>query len=180
MGAALTYTVLEFEEGDDVDLNAVLPATLKFKVKDVDPNDPDEDLSMVDAYDDEYPLEEVELAVADHVQRIIKPNFQAAWDELDELDENKGTYELGDIKTLEDAVKKLQQYLGLYPQEKTDKIPEGQGSHTLLLAGVFRGGMDVMAKARLVLSKDGVTMEMSVRSTDENAIQFMVSTIAPE
>merc|ERR1712178_3526 len=112
--AALTYTVLEFSDGvpDEIDLNAVLPATLKFKVKDVDPNDPDEDTDEIEAYDDEYALEEVELAVADHVQRIIKPNFQAAWDELDEIEESKGTYQLGDISTLEDAVKKLQQYLG--------------------------------------------------------------------
>merc|ERR1712036_198532 len=116
----------------------------------------------------------VELAVADHVQRIIKPNFQVAWDELDEAEEIQDTYVLSTIPTLEQAVKDLQKFLGLYAQEKTDKIPEGQGSHTLLLAGVFRGGHDIMAKARLVLSKDGVTMEMTVRSNDEGAIMFMV------
>merc|ERR1711912_199461 len=149
------------------DLNAVLPATLKFKVKDVDPNDPDEDTDEIEAYDDEYALEEVELAVADHVQRIIKPNFQVAWDDMDEAEEGKDTYVLSTIPTLEQAVKDLQKFLGLYAQEKTDRIPEGQGSHTLLLAGVFRGGHDVLAKARLVLSKDGVALELTVRSEDE-------------
>ena len=82
--AAITYTVLEFADGgpDEIDLNAVLPATLKFKVKDVDPNDPDEDTDEIESYEDEYALEDVELAVADHVQRIIKPNFQASWDQM--------------------------------------------------------------------------------------------------
>merc|ERR1711976_242110 len=178
--AALTYTVLEFADGgpDEIDLNAVLPACLKFKVKDVDPNDPDEDTDEIEAYDDEYALEEVELAVADHVQRIIKPNFQVAWDDMDEAEEVKDTYVLSTIPTLEQAVKDLQKFLGLYAQEKTDKIPEGQGSHSLLLAGVFRGGIDIMAKARLVLTKDGVTMELTVRSTDIEAAQFIASAVA--
>jgi coatomer protein complex subunit gamma len=178
--AAITYTVLEFAEGgpDEIDLNAVLPATLKFKVKDVDPNDPDEDTDEIEAYEDEYALEDVELAVADHVQRIIKPNFQASWDQMDDAEEVKDTYQLSTIPTLEQAVKDLQKFLGLYAQEKTDKIPEGQGSHTLLLAGVFRGGIDIMAKSRLVLTKEGVTMELTVRSTDIEAAQFIASAVA--
>jgi len=178
--AAITYTVLEFAEGgpDEIDLNAVLPATLKFKVKDVDPNDPDEDTDEIEAYEDEYALEDVELAVADHVQRIIKPNFQVSWDQMDDAEEVKDTYQLSTIPTLEQAVKDLQKFLGLYAQEKTDKIPEGQGSHTLLLAGVFRGGIDIMAKSRLVLTKEGVTMELTVRSTDIEAAQFIASAVA--
>ena len=57
-------------------------ATLRFVVKDCDPATglPDTD----EGYEDEYLLEEVELAVADHVQRVLKANFAAAWDEIGE------------------------------------------------------------------------------------------------
>jgi len=176
---ALAYTVLSFDDEDeDIELNGVLAANLKFEVKDIDPNDPDEDTDEIEGYKDEYALEDVELEVADHVQQIIKPNFQISWDELDAAAVEKSEqFVLSTMNTLEQAVKDLQKFLGLYAQEKTDKIPEGQGSHTLLLAGVFRGGHDVLAKARLVLSKDGVTMELTVRSMDDRTCDFIISAV---
>ena len=55
-------------------------ATLKFVVKDCDPTtgEPDSD----EGYPDEYVLEDLELAIADYVQRSMKANFGAAWEEL--------------------------------------------------------------------------------------------------
>jgi len=39
--------------------------------------------------------------------------------------------------------------------------------HTLYLAGVFRGGHDVLVRCKLAVTADsGVTMQMTVRSTD--------------
>ena len=51
-------------------------------MKDCDPATglPDTD----EGYEDEYLLEEVELSVADHVQRVLKANFGAAWEEIGE------------------------------------------------------------------------------------------------
>lgn len=178
---ALAYTVLQFDHTlgcEELDLNGVLSCTLKFTVKDIDPQNPDEDTDDIEGFDDEYALEEVELAVADHVQKVWKANFDVAWDELNEAVEVQDTFVLSTIPTLEQAVTDLQKFLGLYAQEKTEKIPEGQGSHLLLLAGVFRGGHDILARAKLVLSKDGVTMELTVRSPDEDAAQFIASAVA--
>ena len=55
-------------------------AVLKFVVKDCDPTtgEPDSD----DGYPDEYVLEDLEMAIADYVQRTMKANFGAAWEEL--------------------------------------------------------------------------------------------------
>jgi len=178
---ALAYTILQFDHTlgcEELDLNGVLSCTLKFSVKDIDPQNPDEDTDEIEGFDDEYALEEVELAVADHVQKVWKANFDVAWQELNEAVEVQDTFVLSTIPTLEQAVTDLQKFLGLYAQEKTEKIPEGQGSHMLLLAGVFRGGHDILAKAKLVLSKDGVTMELTVRSPDEDAAQFIASAVA--
>ena len=42
------------------------------------------------------------------------------------------------------------------------KVPEGKSSHALLLSGVFRGGHEVLVRAKLALS-DGVAMQLTVR-----------------
>lgn len=73
--------------------------------------------------------------MADFMQRTMKTNFAAAWEELGPANELEDTFSLSTIKTLEDAVKQVSQFLGLQPCERSDKVPEGKNSHTLLLAG---------------------------------------------
>lgn len=59
-------------------------------------------------------LEDMELTVADYVQRTMKANFGLAWEELGATNELEDTYQLSTMKTLEDAVKQVSQYLGLF------------------------------------------------------------------
>ena len=60
--------------------------------------------------------------------------------------------------------------------DRSDKVPEGKSSHTLYLAGVYRGGHDVLARAKLVL-RDCVTMQLTVRSTNADAAQVITSAV---
>ena len=48
-----------------------------------------------------FQLEDVEVTVADHVVKVIKPNFAASWEEVGEENELEDTYALGTMKTLE-------------------------------------------------------------------------------
>ena len=64
-----------------------------------------------------------------------------------------------------EAVTNIIGFLGMQPCERSDKVTEGKSSHTLCLAGVFRGGHDALVRAKLVL-QDTVTMQITVRSTD--------------
>ena len=75
---------------------------MKYKVKDCDPitGAVEED---EDGYDDEYPLEEFEIAVADYMQRINKTNFQSTWDDLSADKEFLETYSLSAFSNLEEA-----------------------------------------------------------------------------
>ena len=41
---------------------------------------------------------------------------------------------------------------------------------------VFRGGYDVLVRARLALA-DGVTMQVTVRSTDENVVDVILASV---
>ena len=81
------------------------------------------------------------------------------------------------MKTLDEAVKNIVLFLGLQPCERSDKVPEGKSSHTLLLSGVFRGGVEVLVKAKLALS-DGVAMQLMVRSEDPEIAELMTTAIA--
>ena len=76
-----------------------------------------------------------------------------------------------------EAVKNIIQYLGMQPCERSDKITEGKSSHTLFLAGVFRGGHDALVRAKLAMADSGVTMQLTVRSTDPSVSLVLVSAI---
>lgn len=95
---------------------------------------------LLPRYPDEYVLEDLELSVADFVQRAMKSNFPAAWEELGAENELEDTYALGEMKTLEEAVKNIVAFLGMQPCERSDKVPEGKSSHTLVLAGEYSAG----------------------------------------
>jgi len=56
-------------------------------------------------------------------------------------------------------------------------VGEGKSSHTLLLSGLFRGGVEVLVRAKLALS-DGVAMQLTVRSQDPQVSELMTTAVA--
>ena len=82
------------------------------------------------------------------------------------------------MKTLEEAVKQIIKFLGLQPCERSDRVPEGKSSHALFLSGLFRGGIEVLVRAKLALSSDGgVTMQLTVRSHDSDVSELITTTV---
>ena len=130
-------------------------------------------------YPDEYVLEDVDLLVADYMQRIMKPNFMTAWDEMNPDCEVEETYSLSNFKTIEEAIKSIVTFMGMQACDRSDKVPEGKSSHTVYLAGIFRGFDEVLVRAKLALSTntDGVTMKLTVRSQNTEVAQFIASAI---
>ncbi|VDD86241.1 unnamed protein product [Enterobius vermicularis] len=170
-----TYTLLQMRDPEVV--TGSFSATLKFKVKDVDPatGQPESD----ECYDDTFVLEEVEISVADHVQQIHRANFGASWEQYSEHEIDE-TFALSSVHTLQDAVRELIKCVGMGPCERTDRVQEGKSSHLLLLAGVFRGGHEVLAKVRLALdpADQSVTMNIIVRSDDSSLCGIIAGAIA--
>lgn len=150
--------------------------TLKYLVKDCDPNsgEPDDD----EGYEDEYVIEDLDILLSDHIQKILKVNFSAAWEEVTAKNELEDTYAFN-LKTLDDAVKNIVHFLGMQPCERSDKVPENKSSHVLFLSGVYRGGHTVLIRAKLAISSEteGVTMNIAVRSTDPNVSEVIASAI---
>lgn len=169
------FSILQFP--DDVASSAgVFGVTLKFIVKDCDPNTgiPDSD----DGYSDEYILEDLEVTVNDQIQRVKKVNFNSAWENSNSEGyvEVEDTYALTTVPTLQEAVKNIIQFLGLMPAEGSERVADGASVHTLLCAGYFRGGFDILVRSRLALS-DGVTMQLTTRSPSPDVAELITSAI---
>ncbi|XP_054160589.1 coatomer subunit gamma-2-like [Oppia nitens] len=173
-----TYVCLVIQTDDISQFsNSFTNVTLKYIVKDCDPNTGQ--VLDDDGYADEYVLEDVDLLVADYMQRIMKPNFMSAWDEMSTETEVEETYALSNFKTLEEAIKNIVSFMGMHACDRSDKVPEGKSAHTIYLSGIFRGIDEVLVRAKLALSAntEGVTMKLTVRSQNEEVAQFIASAI---
>ncbi|RZF43391.1 hypothetical protein LSTR_LSTR001652 [Laodelphax striatellus] len=171
--SASTYIILRFPD----QLSATIGnfgATLKFVVKDCDQTTglPDTE----EGYDDEYMLEDVEVSLSDQIQKVSKANFGAAWEEAAGYCEMEDMYSLASMSSLEEAVANVTAFLGMQPAERSDKVPQGKSAHTLFLSGFFRGGQQVLVRAKLALA-DAVTMQLTVRSTDQRVAELITSTV---
>ncbi|NXK88158.1 COPG2 protein, partial [Formicarius rufipectus] len=169
----MCYTLVRIPQDDPTAVACTFSCTMRFTVRDCDPNTgvPEED-----GYEDEYVLEDLEVTVSDHIQKVLKPNFAAAWEEVGDDFEKEETFALSSTKTLDEAVNNIIKFLGMQPCERSDKVPENKNSHTLYLAGVYRGGCDVLVRSRLALG-DGVTMQVTVRSKDETSVDVILASV---
>ncbi|KAH8851483.1 Coatomer subunit gamma-2 [Schistosoma japonicum] len=91
--SGVTYVLIELPENIECH-SATFMNTLRFTVKDVDSDPSDPGLL------DEYQLEDLVLGISDHVQRVSKQNFTAAWQELSPETEVEETYILHMHKTI--------------------------------------------------------------------------------
>eukprot|EP01114_Cavostelium_apophysatum_P024660 TRINITY_DN9725_c0_g1_i2.p1 TRINITY_DN9725_c0_g1~~TRINITY_DN9725_c0_g1_i2.p1 ORF type:complete len:199 (-),score=80.84 TRINITY_DN9725_c0_g1_i2:59-655(-) len=149
--------------------------TLKFVSKEVDPSTGE---AEEPGYDDDYQVEELEVTNSDYVRRTFVPNWQAAWDEVGDEFEVVETFSLSTMKSLQEAVKDIIEFLGMQPCDRTESVPSKKSKHILLLTGEFLGGIPVVARARMKFAEgQGVQMELTVRSKNDDASTSVVSSI---
>lgn len=169
------FSILQFPE-DVASSPGVFGVTLKFIVKDCDPNTgvPDSE----EGYSDEYILEDLDVTISDQIQRVKKINFTSAWENsnAEGFVEVEDTFALTTVPTLQEAVKNIIQFLGMMPAEGSERVVDGASVHTLLCAGFFRGGFDILVRSRLALS-DGVTMQLTTRSSSPDVAELITSAI---
>jgi coatomer protein complex subunit gamma len=75
-----------------------------------------------------------------------------------------------------DAVGQIINFMGMQPCERSDKVDPNKPGHTLLLAGVYRGGHDVLVRARLAHSQ-AVTMKITIRGDDIIACETIAAAV---
>ncbi|KAB5541943.1 hypothetical protein PHYPO_G00085760 [Pangasianodon hypophthalmus] len=114
-------------------------------------------------HDGEYVLEDLEVTVADHIQKVLKPNFGAAWEEVGADFEKEETFALASVRTLEEAVNNIISFLGMQPCERSDKACSGR-----------------LRRAECVAAPrpaDGVTMQVAVREVQANVVDVILASV---
>jgi len=140
---------------------------LRFGVLQVDPKSGEEES---DPFDEEYPLDELELSTSDFMAKVSVLNFRQAWEQLGNANEVLEKFAL-QFKKQKDAVAAVIDFLGMQPCDGTGHIKPSEGGtkpHMLHLSGVFVGGTQVLGRAQVAAQGDasGVLLKIAVRSHD--------------
>lgn len=150
--------------------------TLHFNVIQVDPSSGEDES---DAFEEEYPLEDLEISTADYMAKVAVPDFRKSWEAIGNGNEILEKYALS-FKSLEEAVSAVLKLLGMQPCDGTGTVKASTSNkpHMLHLSGVFIGGISTLARAQLVMQGDsGVVLKIAVRSEDENVPAMVANCI---
>lgn len=163
----------------DVPLSpANFECVLRFGIVQVDPKSGEDES---EPFDEEYPLEELEIATSDFMAKVSVPDFRKSWEEVGNDNEVLEKFAL-QFKKQEDAVGAVIEFLGMQPCDGTGHIKAGDSGkkpHMLHLSGVFVGGRSVLARAQVAATGDasGVLLKIAVRSDDANVSRMVADCI---
>lgn len=146
---------------------------LRFTVVQVDPSTGD---AEGDSFEEEYPLEDLEISTADFMAKVSVPDFRKAWDAVGNDNEVLEKFAL-QFKKLEDAVSAVIDLLGMQPCDGTAAIKPNLGGkpHMLHLSGIFVSGEKVLGRAQIAMQgESGVVLKIAVRS-DNSDVSRMVA-----
>jgi coatomer protein complex subunit gamma len=154
---------------------------LKFNVIEVDPETGEVE-GDEDGFNDNYPLEDLEIVPADFMAKVSLGDFRRAWENMsNDLGENSdGEIEEKfalSIKKIDDAVENTIELLGMQPCEGSDIIKNKQGPHNLYLSGKFVGNISILARCLLQIVDGQMVLRISVRSNNKNVSQMIADCI---
>jgi len=150
---------------------------LRFTVVGVDPATGEEE---GDSYEEEYPLEDLEIATSDFMAKVTVPDFRKAWETMGNENEVLEKFAL-QFKKTEDAVAAVIDFLGMQPCDGTASLKPNAGGkpHMLHMSGVFVGGQQVLARAQIAMQGEngGVVLKIAVRSGEADVSRMVADCI---
>ncbi|KAM5535823.1 hypothetical protein V8D89_010441 [Ganoderma adspersum] len=155
-------------------VQASFQCILKFVSKELDPSTGEPE---AEGYEDEYQLEETELAAADYIIPSYV-TFASEWDRMRGGVSLTETFSLPAMESLKAACKSVTEILNMQPLGGSEE-PQQPTVHTLQLSGlVGGGGGKVLVRCRMTYSKaQGVTLEVGVRSEQQAAADLVIAAI---
>jgi coatomer protein complex subunit gamma len=151
---------------------------LHFCVVQVDPNtgsvEGDED-----GYEDQYPVEPLEVSVSDFMAKVSLGDFRRSWEQMGNEGEVLEKFAL-QYKRLDEAAMGVVDLLSMQPADGTGNVnlADGKRTHTLHLSGVFLGNVSVLVRAGLQLDDTaGVVLKMAIRSANPEISQAVAECI---
>ncbi|KAI9454836.1 coatomer subunit gamma [Russula earlei] len=163
-------------ESPDEYATASFPCLLKFISKEVDPATGEPE---VEGYEDEYQLEEVELAAGGDYIIPSYSNFSSEWDRLRTGASITETFTLSSMESIKAACDSIVEILNMEPLGGSQNAAPGTTVHTLQLSGLLTGGGGkILARCRMTFSKgEGVTLEVGVRGEKQEACHLVIAAI---
>jgi len=163
-------------EAPDEYATASFPCVLKFISKEVDPATGEPE---AEGYEDEYQLEEVELAAGGDYIIPSYLNFSSEWDRLRTGASITETFTLSSMESIKAACDSIVEILNMEPLGGSQNPAPGTTVHTLQLSGLLTGGGGkILARCRMTFSRgEGVTLELGVRGEKQEACQLVIAAI---
>ena len=125
------FTVLQ--RNTDVPLApSTFTAELHFQVVQVDPTTGE---AEGDGFDEEYPLEDLEIATSDFMAKVATPDFRRAWEDMGNSNEVLEKFAL-QFKKQEEAVSAVVEFLGMQPCDGTSQIKSEMAGKPHMLGSV--------------------------------------------
>ncbi|KAH8997419.1 adaptin N terminal region-domain-containing protein [Lactarius akahatsu] len=155
---------------------ASFQCVLKFISKEVDPSTGEPE---AEGYEDEYQLEEVELAAGGDYIIPSYSNFSSEWDRLRTGASMTETFTLSSMESIKAACDSIIDILNMEALGGTQHPPAGTAVHTLQLSGLLTGGGGkILARCRMTFSRgEGVTLELGARGEKQEACQLVIAAI---
>jgi len=170
------FTVLQRNDGEVIE-STMFTCTLNFNVVQVDPASGEDES---DAFEEEYALEDLEIAVSDYMAKVTVPDFRKSWEIVGNANETLEKYAL-QFKSLEEAVSAIINLMGMQAVDGTGSVKTNSGGkpHMLHLSGVFIGGYSTFARAQLAMQGEsgGVILKIAVRSESEDVPRLVADCI---
>mmetsp|Transcript_33464 Transcript_33464/g.106845 ORF Transcript_33464/g.106845 Transcript_33464/m.106845 type:complete len:850 (-) Transcript_33464:784-3333(-) len=136
-------------------------AQLKFSVVEVDAAS-GELLGDEDGFQEEYPLEDVELNIDDFIEMAIVEDFRRGWTHV-ETEEVIRKYAL-QFKDVRSAVNAIAKCLGMQlDQPSEESFDDSVAMHNFNFYGIYVSGIPVYARAQLHKQNDMFILKLAVR-----------------
>jgi coatomer protein complex subunit gamma len=171
------FTILERNPEAEIG-SSHFTCELRFTVVQIDPVSGEEE---GDSFEEEYPLEDLEIATSDFMAKVTVPDFRKAWETVGNANEVLEKFAL-QFKKMEDAVSGVIDFLGMQPCDGTAALKPNAGGkpHMLHMSGVFMGTQQVLARAQIAMQGEngsGVVLKIAVRSEDAGVSRMVADCI---
>ncbi|KAJ2954445.1 hypothetical protein O0L34_g2715 [Tuta absoluta] len=166
---ANVFCMLEFPE-EPIEALGTFGAALEFVVHDCDPTTGLPDSG--DGYADTYPIEDIELGCAEQFRtRPAGDDFEESWQRAETCADACDTFGLAHTDVMV-AATAVCAHLGLSKTAISgDAVKEIKGS------ALWREGVPVLIKARLIASQGAVTMQLAARSPREDIATLVLAAV---
>lgn len=165
------FCILEFPE-NPIETLGTFAATLEFVVRDCDPTTGLPDSG--EGYADTYPLEEVEIGCAEQFRtRAANDEWEATWERAASAAEVRDIFGLSQNDVSEAAIA-VCNHLGL---PKAAVAGGGEAVKEIRGSGLWREGIPMLVRARLVAAQGSVTMQLTARSPREDVATLLLAAV---